>query len=87
MRAGENRAENLFGVPHGKNSGGIAKGLTADGIEKRPVTRRSWQASTVLNILKNEKYYGQPYFRKRNNGIVPYEREAAQHGRTAHVLH
>lgn len=45
------------------NSGGIAKGLTADGIET-PGHKKVWQASTVLNILKNEKYYGAAILQK-----------------------
>ncbi len=70
----------------GKTPGGIAKGLTADGIET-PGHKKVWQASTVLNILKNEKYYRGSYTSEGNNGIVPYEREASQHRRTTHVLH
>ena len=47
----------------GKTPGGIAKGLTADGIET-PGHKKVWQASTVLNILKNEKYYGAAILQK-----------------------
>lgn len=48
----------------GKTPGGIAKGLTADGIET-PGHKTVWQASTVLNILKNEKYYGAAILQKQ----------------------
>lgn len=48
----------------GKTPGGIAKGLTADSIET-PGHKKVWQASTVLNILKNEKYYGAAILQKQ----------------------
>ena len=48
----------------GQTPGGIAKGLTADGIET-PGHKKVWQASTVLNILKNEKYYGAAILQKQ----------------------
>ena len=47
----------------GKTPGGIAKELTADSIET-PGHKKVWQASTVLNILKNEKYYGAAILQK-----------------------
>lgn len=48
----------------GKTPGGIAKGLTADGIET-PGHKTVWQDSTVLSILKNEKYYGAAILQKQ----------------------
>ena len=48
----------------GKTPGGIARGLTADGIET-PGHKTVWQDSTVLSILKNEKYYGAAVLQKQ----------------------
>ncbi len=41
----------------GKNTAQIAKGLTADGI-KTVTGRDKWNTSTILSMLKNEKYKG-----------------------------
>lgn len=41
----------------GKNTAQIAKGLTADGI-KTVTGRDKWNISTILSMLKNEKYKG-----------------------------
>jgi len=48
----------------GKTPGGIAKGLTEDGIET-PAHKTVWRDTTVLNILKNEKYYGAAILQKQ----------------------
>ena len=48
----------------GKTQGGIARGLTADGIET-PGHKQGWHATSVDHILRNEKYYGAAILQKQ----------------------
>lgn len=48
----------------GKTPSGIARLLTGEGIPT-PAGKRTWQASTVLSILTNEKYKGDARLQKK----------------------
>jgi len=47
----------------GKTPSGIARHLTADGV-LTPSSKATWQPSTVLSILQNEKYKGAAMLQK-----------------------
>ena len=54
----------------GKTPSGIAKHLTTNKIPT-PAGKEVWQPSTVLSILKNEKYKGTAMLQKKFNGGFP----------------